>query len=163
MEVHLGKRWTTHIGVLTKVLQASTGDVIEFGSGPFSTPLLHWLCKDMNRLLISYENNPKFYTLAKQYRSNLNRIKFVTDWNQVDAKTHRGLVLIDHAPWEKQSIDIIRFKDIADYIVIHGTHREEYYIDIWEHFKYIYTWKGSSLWTSVVSNFKDLSWLESSQ
>lgn len=156
MHVHLGKRWTTHMGVLTKVILMSEGDVLELGAGPASTPLLHWLCKDMNRNLISYENNIEFYSYAKQYRDRFHRIKFVKDWNEIDTKTHRGVVFVSHAPWERHSIEIIRFKDTA-YIVIHGTSREEYYVDVWRHFKHIYTWKENSPWTSVVSNFKDLS------
>lgn len=161
-EINLAKGWTSHMGVLTKVLLASAGDVLEFGSGPCSTPLLHWLCKDMNRLLISYENNPKFYNLARQYQSRLHRIRFVTNYNEVDAKTHRGLVFVDHDPDRVTRGDTtLLFKNSADYIVMHDTEAEDNYgyKKVWPHFKYIYTWKECQPWVSVVSNFKNLSWL----
>ena len=157
--IKFGKAYTTYMGVLIKVLITSRGDVLELGAGPISTPLLHWVCKDMNRSLTSFENDLEFFNLARQYQSNIHRIRFVTNWNEVDTKTHRGLVFIDHAPPIRRSIDTIRFKDSADYIVIHDTDQEKHYgfDKVWPHFKYIYTWKESRPWVSVVSNFKDLS------
>lgn len=157
LNANLGKSWTTHMGVLVKVLLASDGDVVEMGTGPASTPLLHWVCKDMNRRLISYENNTEFYNYARQYRSRLHRIIFVKDWDEVDAKTHRSVVFIDHAPSERRQVDAIRFKNSADYIIIHDTQAESVYANVWQHFKYIYTWRQCRPWVSIVSNFKDLS------
>lgn len=159
MKANLGKRYTTHMGILTKVLTISSGDVLELGTGPSSTPLLHWVCKDMRRSLISYENDPEFYNYARQYRSKLHRIVLVKDWDEIDTKTHRGLILIDHSPAERRSIDIIRFKDSADFIVIHDTDEEQHYgyQKTWPYFKYVYTWKECRPWVSVVSNYKDLS------
>jgi hypothetical protein len=163
MELHISKRWTTHIGVLTKVLLASSGDVIETGSGLFSTPLLHWLCKDMNRRLISYENRPEFYNFARQFQSRLHRIRFVANYNEININTHYGLVFIDNGddqPNERRGNIALLFKDFADYIVMHDTEQNTYdYKGVWSHFKYTYTWKGCLPWVSVVSNFKELSWL----
>ena len=157
IKANLGKRWTTHMGVLVRVLLASGGDVIEMGTGPSSTPLLHWVCKDMNRKLISYENNTNYYQYARQFRSGLHRIIFVNNWDEIDVKTHRGVVFIDHAPTERRKVDIIRFKNSADYVVIHDTEAESQYSDIWQHFIHVYTWKRCRPWVSVVSNFKNLS------
>jgi hypothetical protein len=157
LQANLTKSWTTHMGVLVKVLLISSGDVVELGAGPFSTPLLHWVCKSMNRRLITYENNPEFYNYARQFRSRLHRIVFVKNWDEVDASTHRGLVFIDHAPATRRGTDVIRFKDSADYIVMHDTNSEKDYTNVWEHFKDTYTWKECRPWVSVVSNFKNLS------
>lgn len=163
MEVDLKKSQTTHIGVLVKVLEASDGDVVELGAGPASTPLLHWLCKEMNRKLITYENNPDYFNFAKSFHSRGHQIISVGDWNSIDTKTHRGLVFVDHAPAERRGPDAIRFKDSADYIIMHDTEKpDDYgYDEVWPNFKYSYTWKECRPWVSVVSNTKDLSWLES--
>lgn len=152
----LRKAWTTHMGVLVKVLLMSQGDVIELGAGPSSTPLLHWICKEMNRKLISYEIDPDYYEYARQYRSSLHRIVLVRDWNEVDTKTYRGVVFIDHNPFNKREEDVVKFKDSADYIVIHDTDSERDFKIVWPNFKYAYTWKECRPWVSVVSNFKDL-------
>lgn len=158
IRANLNKTLTTHMGVLLKVLLISDGDVVELGAGPASTPLLHWVCKDMNRRLITYENNPEFYNFARLYRSKLHRIILVKNWDEdLDTKTHRGVVFIDHDPAIRRGTDVIRFKDSADFIVMHDTEEEKKngYEKIWSSFKYSYTWKECRPWTSVVSNFKE--------
>ena len=157
---NLKKAYTTHMGVLAKVISISKGDVVELGAGPFSTPLLHWLCKDMNRRLISYENDPEYYNYARQFRSRLHRIILVKDWDEVDFKAHRGVVFIDHNPFSRRATDTIKFKSSADYVVIHDTECERDFGVVWPHFKHIYTWRQCHPWVSVISNFKDLSNLE---
>jgi hypothetical protein len=159
INANLKKPWTTYMGVLVKVLLMSQGDVIELGAGPFSTPLLHWICKDMNRLLVSYENRQDYYNYARQYQSRLHRIRLVKSWDEVETKTHRGVVFVDHAPGARRTIDAVRFRDSADYLVLHDTEVDSYYQNIWQYFKHIYTWRECQPWVSVVSNFKDLSGL----
>lgn len=157
---HLTKEYTTHMGVLINVLLKSEGDVVELGGGIFSTPLLHWLCKDLNRKLITYENEPEYYKFEKNFQSPLHRIRLVKSWDEVDTKTHRGVVFIDHHPAEQRSVDIINFKDSADYIIVHDTERDNEHYDFaraWKYFKYRYDWKDCKPWVTVVSNFKDLS------
>lgn len=157
LNADLKKDYTTYMGVLIRAVLASTGDVVELGAGPSSTPLLHWLCKDMNRKVISYETDPEFYNYARRYRSWLHKIVFVRSWDEIDTKTHRGVVFVDHSPFDRRAADIIKFKDSADYIVIHDTECLRDFKPIWPHFKFAYTWKECRPWASVVSNFKDLS------
>lgn len=160
IKMNFGKDWTTHMGVLVRVLLMSEGDVVELGAGPYSTPLLHWVCKDMNRRLITYENDLEYYSFARQYRSKLHRIIFVNNWDELDVKTHRGVVFIDHSPFVRRGVDAIRFKDSADYIVMHDSESGSIFIEAQPHFKYTYTWKECRPWVSVMSNSKDLSRLE---
>ena len=94
------------------------------------------------------------------YRSKNHRITLIDNWNKIDAKRHWSVALID------QDIDrdktAILLKDSVDYIVMHDSELEKSYgyDTIWKHFKYRYDWKACRPWTSVVSNFKDASWLE---
>jgi len=164
---YLPKGYSTHNALLLKILAVSEGDVLELGGGAFSTPLLHWYCKNQNRQLITYDDNEDYYLYEKQFQSKLHRIRLVKDWDEVDTKTHRGLVFIDHGGKTSAGIrrgqDVIRFKDTADYIVMHDTEPKGWkgygYDKTWEHFKYVYHWKECLPYTSVVSNFKDLLWL----
>ena len=143
--------------MLIKIVLKSRGDVVEVGSGFFSTPLLHWLCKGMNRKLITYESDPDYFKFAKKFQSLGHTIRLIENWDEMDFKTHRGVVFIDHVP-ERRSTDILNFKDKADYIVIHDTEADSYnYETVWSHFKYRYDWKDCRPWTSVVSNFNDVS------
>jgi len=157
---NLSKNYSTHNAMLLKIFQLSKGDVVECGGGIFSTPLLHWACKLADRKLISYEQDPAYYQFERQFQSRQHIIRFVENWDDIDTKTHRGMVFIDHHPPERRMIELERFKDSADYIVVHDTEREsrEYNRqEVFDLFKYKYTWKGCRPWTSVFSNFHDLS------
>ena len=159
---NISKNYTTHMSVLVKVLQMSEGTVIECGGGIFSTPLLHWLCKEMNRELITYEQDPTYYAFERTFQSRQHRIRFVENWDEISIPKHVGMVFIDHHPPERRMIETLRFKDSADFIVIHDTERESrsYNLpEVFEQFKYRYDWKECRPHTSVVSNFHDLSFL----
>lgn len=144
--------------MLIKYLQESEWPVVEVWAWFFSTPIMHWLCKSMWRKLITYENDPYFYEMAKRFTSPGHKIKFINSWDDMDFKTHYWLVFIDHHPDERRVVDILNFKDSADYIVVHDTEKvEKYWFDkAFKAFKYFYTWKECKPWTSVLSNFKKL-------
>ena len=152
------KNWTTHFIMLIQVLEMSEGSVLEVGGGIFSTPLLHWLCKMQNRKLVTYENDPEYYKVCRGFQSSGHKVRFIENWDDMDFKTHWGMVFIDHHPDERRVVDILNFKDKADYIVIHDTEKETKYgfPKAWGQFKYRYTWKKSKPWTTVVSNFYPL-------
>ena len=153
------KHWSTHMPMLIKAVQASRGTVVEVGGGVFSTPLLHWLCKEAGRKLITYENEPQFFAFSHEFQSHLHSVRLIKDWDEMDFKSHCGVVFIDHHPEFRRGLDAIRFKDSADFIVMHDTERPDKYNynEVWKHFKYVHHYKDCRPWTSVVSNFKDLS------
>ena len=160
MNPNLSKNYSTFIGLLVKVLMESKGDVIECGGGIFSTPLLHWLCKDLKRKLISYENTPPYYDFERQFQSPMHSIRFVENWDEVKIPKRVGMVFIDHHPAERRMVELERFKDAADYIVVHDTERpsRRYNRDeVFALFKYRYDWKDCRPWVSVFSNFNDVS------
>lgn len=153
---NLSKNYTTHITMLMKTLQISKGDVVECGGGIFSTPLLHWVCKAMDRELISYESDPEYYRFERQFQSRQHRIRFVENWDEIDTTTHRGMVFIDHHPPPRRMIELERFKNSADYIVVHDTERKSRaynHQEVFDLFKYRYDWKDCRPWASVFSNF----------
>jgi len=152
------KRWGTHMPMLIKLVQMTNGPVLELGAGLFSTPLLHWLCRERKVKLVTYEDNPEYYKFAVDFRSRGHSVRLIKDWNEIDTKTHWGVVLIDHGLLpEQRAIDTIKLKDKADYLVLHDSQYESLYSEVWKHFKYRYDWKDCKPWTTVVSNLKDLS------
>jgi hypothetical protein len=159
MKTVLHKKWSTHMPIVIKLVQATTGPVMELGAGLYSTPLLHWLCAEARRKLVSYESVEEFYKFCKTFQSRNHRIKFVNDWRKVKVKGYYSVILIDHTT-ERRFKDAIKWKNNADYIILHDSNGGEYQYDkVYPYFKYIYHWKFSKPWTTVVSNFKDLSWL----
>lgn len=158
MKIRNTKARSTHNAMLIKAVLISEGSVVEVGAGFTSTPLLHWLCKMTDKDLITYENNQEYFEFAKQFQSRHHRIRLAKDWDDMDFETRRGVVFIDHAPAERRIVDILKFKDIADYIVVHDTEREDAYgyNKVWPYFKYRFDWKECKPYTTVVSNFKSL-------
>lgn len=153
----LKKQWGTHIPMLVKAVQKTDGPVLELGAGFYSTPLLHWLCAESRRRLFTYEGNKGFFDQIKSFQSRTHSVRFVDDWDTTDFdKKHWSVALIDHDA-DRRNIDIIRLKDCVDYIVIHDTEKDLYEYDkVWEHFKYIHHWKFCKPFTTVVSNFFDI-------
>lgn len=161
LNANLSKNYTTHITMLLKVLLNSEGDVIECGGGVFSTPLLHWMCKMMDRKLITYEQDPAYYAFERTFQSRQHRIKFVKDWDEIPIN-RCGVVFIDHHPPHRRMIETERFSQLADFVIIHDTERKstDYNIPaVFDKFKFRYDWKDCRPWTSVLSNFKNLSFL----
>lgn len=146
--------------LLIKAVQATDGAVMELGGGTFSTPLLHWLCAESGRTLITYESNFEYFRALKNFQSKNHRICFVENWDNIDLNRHYSVVLIDHVA-ERRKIDAVRLKDKADYIIIHDTNEIEYYgydKEFWDNFKYRYDWKCTIPFTSIISNFKDINY-----
>ena len=156
-KLRLLKEYTTHQAMLIKYITKTDGVVLEFGSGPFSTPIIHWLCAKNKRLCYTFEDDQNYYQFARQFRSRTHKIRFVEDWDKLEFKDRYSVVLIDHIT-ERRAIDAIRLKDQADFILLHDTEdiikNNVYGYDrVWPHFKHVYHWKDCKPWTSVVSNF----------
>ena len=159
----MSKNYSTHNGMLMKTLLNSEGLVIECGGGIFSTPLLHWMCKLLNRELITYEQDKDYYDFERQFQSRQHVIRFVENWDDIKIPEHVGMVFIDHHPPERRMIETARFKDVADYIVIHDTERpsRKYNLpEVLDAFKHRHDWKDCKPWTSVFSNLKSLDFLK---
>jgi hypothetical protein len=163
LNANLSKNYTTHMGVLIKVLMNSTGDVIECGGGPFSTPLLHWLCKMQGRKLITYENHPDYFEFERHFQSMNHSVRRVEDWDKIKIPDHVGVVFIDHHPPERRMVETLRFKEVADFVVIHDSERvslEYNRPEVYDQFKHRFDWKDCKPWTTVLSNKKDLTFMQ---
>lgn len=159
--------WGSHIPVLVDVLSNSEGPVLELGTGPFSTPLLHTLCVDNKRTLVSYENNPEFFNMHTAFVDEFHQIKLIDDWDKAEIEnTHWGLAFVDHRPAERRKVETKRLVNSADYIVIHDSEPqliEKYHYDfIYPLFKYRldYILRPNCAHTTVLSNLKDLTKLK---
>jgi len=155
----------THLPVLVRAFELSEGDVLELGTGFFSTNILRWLCEMSGRTLYSYESGWSWYNIAIRKLAPFHKVIKVETFDEVPTDRHWGLVLIDHSPTRRRIVDIRRFANLADYIVIHDTNPESdgvkddprgkgyQYSQIWPLFKYRYDFTKYNPNTSVVSNF----------
>lgn len=148
----------THIPTLMKAIPLTTGDVCEMGVGFNSTPILHWLCQGRN--LVSYESDKDYYRFARQFQTWTHKVKH-TDWTNVDFDRHWGAVFIDHSNRpRRRGDDAVKFTN-ADIIILHDTEPGELehygYQQVFDKYKYHYTWDKCKPFTSVVSNVIDVS------
>jgi len=139
------------------------GDVLELGSGLFSTPYLHWVCFE-KRKLVTYEDNKQFLNFLEGFKNDLHEIKQVTDWDKIEIEKPWDVVLVDHSPAPRRKEEIRRLANYAKFIVVHDTQDEtefEYqYHEIYPLFKYRFDYKKDPTNTSILSNFVDVSKLE---
>lgn len=151
--------WASHLPVLIKVLQVSEGPVLEIGSGLFSTPVMHWLCLEAKRQLVTYEDHPTYYRWNKTFRSDLHELVFVEDWDKIPIENqHWGLAFIDHNPPQRRKIEAARLANIADYVIVHDSEphmdiETDYVKSTFPLYKYHYQYKRRLPYTSVLSNF----------
>jgi hypothetical protein len=166
MEGHtigLSKEYSTHMAILVKALDMSSGPVIEMGGGLFSTPLLHWLCAYHKRKLITYEDSPLFFNFERLFISRNHKIRLVKNWDEVVVDGRCGVIFIDHDPYDGSDVfarrkkDALRLVNNADLLVLHDSDHVGYKDEeFWKQFKYVYNWDYAIPNTAIVSNFMEI-------
>jgi hypothetical protein len=153
--------WASHLPVLIRILQISEGPVLELGSGIFSTPVMHWLCLESKRRLVTYENVPDYYNMVKRFSYGMHEINLIENWDKIPIENeHWGVAFVDHNPPERRKVEIARLANIADYVVVHDTEARmdaetEFIKKSFPLFKYQYHHMRQKPYTSVLSNFAD--------
>lgn len=150
----------SHIPVLLKLINMTTGPVFELGCGMYSTTFLHWACFPTRRKLVSYESNTDWIGFANQFKADFHDVIFVEDWDKVDLSSPCTIAFIDHAPNHQRVHEIRRLRH-ADYVVIHdtepGSERKYNYMAVrrFFRFKWMYT-DGFLPYTSIWSDKIDV-------
>ena len=151
----------SHVPLLVRVFTLSEGDVLELGTGYFSSLILKWMSTLSHRKVFAYENRQYWDKKAKEKQTEFYKVKLINSYNDAPIERKWGMAFVDHGPNSRRVVEIKRLADYADYIVIHDTNPEwddiYHYSKIWKLFKYRYDYKLYHPHTSVVSNFKDLS------
>lgn len=153
--------WASHIPLLIEALNITEGPVLELGLGISSTPILHMLCLDQNRLLVSYENSPEFVHMFRKYKTNTHIINLIDDWNKAEIdEPYWGVVLVDHKPDERRKEEVKRLVN-AKCLVLHDTQPESddlyKYSEIYPLFKYRKDFTKSKTHATLLSNYHDFS------
>jgi len=149
--------------VLIKAIQSSKGPVLELGTGLYSTPLMHWLCFDEKRPLVSYEHDPKYFKYNHQYTADFHKVILVEEWSKININdTFWSVVLIDtDADGSVRKEMVKTVANNAQYIVMHDTNpyldSHYHYSEVFPLFKFRFNYTKASPNTSIVSNFVDVS------
>lgn len=155
----LSKNWASHLPVLFKLLPLVDKEIVELGTGIYSTTFLHWWGRTHNIHVTSYEHEPTYYKRAKQHECELHSVIEVENWNDLLLDGDYGLVLIDHNPPERRHQEATKVID-ADFVVLHDAqpkHDWQYhYSDIYDLYKYRYLYNKAYPNTCVLSNKIDV-------
>lgn len=153
----------SHIPVIIKILGITDGPVLELGTGFNSTPVFHWLCNETKRKLVSYESNPKYWEVARNYIADFHEVHLIDDWDNLDVSQYWDVVFIDHAPGPRRVTEMVRLANNANYVIVHDSEPRSdwhyHYSGGFPNYKYRWDYTIAYPHTSVLSNVKDLSQL----
>ena len=159
----------THITPLLTAVMNTSGPVFEMGCGDYSTPQLHAICETQKRQLLSTDTSKEwiryFLDMKSQYHSFQHVPVYDDDW-EVNPKPDQwdlvgnqnwGVVFVDHRPGDRRRVDVERFADKAEIIVVHDTETSGYeYEPVLAKFKFRYNYKRYRTYTTLVSNTVDV-------
>lgn len=125
--------------------------VIEFGSGHGSTPFLKEYCAKNKFEFTSFDSNAEW--------ANATGSIFINNWDDVEIFS-AGVIFLDHAPGERRKVDLLKYKDIAEIIVIHDTEPTgagDYRVrELFDQFKYKVDLPSEGAWATMLSNSIDV-------
>jgi hypothetical protein len=157
-----GKRlipYSTHQPVLIHVLNTiKEGNVLEYGMGWNSTPIMHLICLMQRRKLLSVETDINWFNKYTQFQYGGHELLHLTE--QELCRDKYSVAFIDGHPNEARQTFIEKIKDNVDYFVIHDT--EEYargfvhptFTYKWDFsgFKHVFHLQKGDPVTSLISN-----------
>jgi len=152
--------YLSYIPILTRIVDLSDGPILELGMG-FSTMLLDMMARPTKRLVMSYENDPKWYEKNLKFGSDFHKIFLVDSWEKINVESvHWSVAFIDHRPALRRRVEAKRIKDNADFIILHDSEPEinkfYRYTDIYPLFKYRFDYMKCKPFTTVLSNLVDV-------
>ncbi len=146
--------WATHQPMLFNFVSKTKGNVLELGTGYFSTPTLHYMLSGTGRLLYSYEYKADWLEKFRHYESDTHKLFHVTDWDIIDIEKNWSVAFVDHSPGERRIMEIHRLKDFADFVIVHDSEALCYgYEPYFAEYKYRFDFKDFTTGTTVISNF----------
>lgn len=159
--------FSTHQPVLIHLLNTiKEGDVLEFGVGWHSTPIMHLICGLQGRNLLSVDTDKTWFDLFIEYRSPWHKLVLSAPkpiFKGVDRMfdRHYSIAFVDAAPAEIRQPVIERIKDIADYVIVHDSEgliegRSDVYAYDFSMYKHILHFRPMNPATSVLSNLDEI-------
>jgi hypothetical protein len=127
-------------------------------------------------MIVSYESNPVFVEVAKNFEKRWHEIHAIEDWDTLpelpldpadtnfkirDGKFNRwAVVFVDHAPGVRRNVEMARAANVADFVVVHDTEAKSdwhyNYTRSFPLYKYRFDYTDAYPHTSVLSNFIDV-------
>lgn len=141
----------SHQPVLIKLLNTITkGDVIEFGMGEYSTHVMHYICKQQGRNMLSLETDQQWIDKFKEYNGLLIEPGKLKEYDFFKRKF--SIALVDGQPLKFRQVFIELMN--VDYFIVHDTEPEWRDLYDWNFsgFKNVYNFTDIIPHTTVLSN-----------
>ncbi len=119
--------WSSHQPILIHTLNTITeGDVLEYGMGWNSTPLMHMICGMQGRKLLSVETHPGWFAKFEKNKSENHGMLLISPdellkWDHVLFKQKYSIAFIDGGPEGARQGFMDALADNVDYFVVHDT------------------------------------------
>lgn len=156
MSLEIAKGWT-HVPILVRALFHTTGPVLEFGAGYYSTAVLAELCRAMHRDLTTVEQDDFWADWAARFGHRVLRGPYPESRAILLAEdTHFGVILLDHD--DQDRVEDGRLFATRAQVVLHhdspglATHAP------FSSYRYHRCYELYDPKTSLLSNENDLAW-----
>ena len=119
--------FSSHQPVLVHTLNTIiTGDVLEYGMGWNSSPIMHTICTLQGRNLLSVETDENWMNKFLNYQTDDHKLlhlseKELTKWIHPFLNKRFSVAFIDGAPGSARHIMLNKIKQNVDYFVVHDT------------------------------------------
>ncbi len=122
-----GAGYATHQLVLLDAVQRTNKSVLELGAGGHSTAQIHNALKNQGIKFLTVESNKEWLSKYEHLKTDSHDLKYIKDIEKFYAEdsVQWGVVFIDNNyakdsdVWWGRKLAVSRYKDVADYIVLH--------------------------------------------
>lgn len=158
-------RHFTHLPMLKAAAGLTEGTILELGSGEGSTRVLHEICANTGRKLLTVESDWGWYRKLSELRCEFHRFAFVRDWLEAPLLPpvggRWGIVLVDQSPGPVRRAAVARYQGAADIIIAHDTEPEHHKLygysdDLWDRFAYVLHDERTECRTTALSDTVDV-------
>ena len=94
----------SHMPILSRVVNACSGSILELGMGLYSTPLLDLMCYNDKRKIVSYDNDPEWFKDNEKWQSDYHDVHYLEPTDPLHGKEY-DLAKIDDTFWSVAFLD----------------------------------------------------------
>jgi len=161
--------YDTHRPALCEAIVRTTGPIIELGMGEGSTRALHGVAETCSRIVHSYDHVAAWVARYSALETRRHLIRHVASWDDCPVElveqwgtpresSRWGVAFVDHAPAERRVVDIQRLAQHSQVVVVHDTEDPTYgYERVFATFAHRLDYRSQASWTTILSNFTDVS------
>lgn len=143
--------YSTHNEALAYAAAVTTGPIVEYGCGYYSTPLLHGLAEAQGRMLYTLEVREEWLELFRPW---------ACDWHRLNERCEDpGLVFIDDG--SEARAPHLRESHSAQLVVIHDTEPESLInypgmAEAMDEYQYRRDYTKFQQWATILSDTRDI-------